>query len=37
MTTPKKVNRLIELFRENRYVSCFSAYNETGLPRLVQA
>jgi len=29
MTAPKEVNRLIELFRENRNVYCSSAYNET--------
>ena len=28
MTTPKKINRLIERFQENRDVYCSSQYNE---------
>ena len=37
MTAPKEIKKLIERFQENRDVYCSSAYNETGLARLVQA
>ena len=29
MSLPKEVKKLVERFRENRYVYCSSAYNET--------
>lgn len=37
MTAPKEIKKFVERFRENRDVYCSSAYNETGLARLVQA
>jgi len=37
MTAPKEIKRLVERFQENRDVYCSSAYNKTGLARLVQA
>jgi len=37
MTAPREIKRLAKRFRENRDVYCSSAYNETGLARLVQA
>jgi len=29
MSLPKEIKRFVERFRENRYVHCSSAYNET--------
>jgi len=37
MSVSKEIKRLVERFRENRETYLSSAYNETGLARLVQA